>query len=88
MSITPRTSIFETLVAAASVHDDDRLFEMIEMMERTPRAERSGDESTVLTALYMVIESRHDVDDAMNAWAADLDSTLSYGQALAKAVGR
>lgn len=88
MSTTDRPSIFDPIIAAASGHDDERIFEMIDLMEQKPRAERTGDESTVLTALYMVIESRHDVDDEMDAWAADLDSTLTYGQALAKAIGR
>lgn len=78
--------MFEVLVAAVADKTDAELFDMIELMERTPRAERTGDESTVLTSLYMAIEARHDVDDAMNAWAADVDTNLTYGEALRQAV--
>ena len=79
-------SAIDVVAEAAKIHSDDRIFEMVAMMEAKPK--RSADERAVLVALYQVIESRHDVDAAMDAWAADLNSNLTYGQALAKAVGR
>jgi hypothetical protein len=77
------TSAIEILTAAASKLTDAQIIEALGTSYNTSdEAER-----LVRISLREVLERRHDVAEAMDAWADDMDSDLSYDEALILAVG-
>jgi len=77
----------QKMTALVKGQSDKTLVEvMLTTAETMNRLERGSDEwkaqHIVSMAVVDELESRYDVNDAMDAWAADLDSPLSYEEAL------
>ena len=77
-------SINAMIAAKLAGMTDSELFGAIDLLDRIPK--RSTDEITVRAMMYEEIERRHDVEAIMNEWVLDLDSTLTYTEALRSAV--
>jgi len=61
----------------------ENLFAMLDQLSAT---ERGSDEWVVRNWIRVEVESRYDVDAAMNEWAMDTECTLTYDEALRRAV--
>lgn len=60
--------------------------ELLEMLGQVENAKPPTEEWRVKMWIFEAIERKHDVTAAMEAWSEDLDTTLTYAQALRQAV--
>lgn len=76
---TPITITADTLATISTAE----LFALAAELDRT---NLTAAEFVVQTAIHEVIESRFPIADAMNAWADDVETELTYTEALLEAV--
>lgn len=89
--MTTATDARRKMTALIKAHTDRTLIvTMLTTAETMKGLERGCDEwkaqHIVSMAVIDELETRYDVEDAMNAWADDLDSGLSYEEALLAAL--
>lgn len=77
------TAITNTIGAHLGSRSTGELFEMLALIES---ATMTADDRTVRNWIHEAIEARHDVAAAMDAWADDVETGLTYSEALAAAV--
>lgn len=78
---------FPALAAATEAMSTEALIEALREMETTRETRRlEAAEHAVRTSIIETLEARFDVDAVMNAWAEDLDSTITYAKAIIAAV--
>lgn len=78
---TYMTNTAATITAAA---DTDTLIGALLLLNEKPAL--THEERLAQAWMYEAIEARFDVKDAMDAWADDLDTDLSYTEALLAAL--
>lgn len=75
-------SHIDTIVEAAAGMPDGQIIEALRLdYDRTDPAERM-----VRVALMTLLESRHDIADAMEAWSLDWESGVTQEEAMIAAV--
>lgn len=76
-------SVFDTIKAQTDRLDDATLVASLALLDKPTVTQ---EERIVRAAICETLEQRHDVAAQMDAWADDLESTLTYSAALLAAL--